>query len=193
MIPIQAKLNSSNLAICGSLNSVQTVLGLQNFFKNYIHVLIEYYNSDFLLKLAGRKPSDKILKLARKYSQVEVIPNPPVMSEAIEDCGIFICPTNVGGGIKLRIIDGLKLGMPILTHVVSARGYNQLHKYPWFRIYENQESFREGLSSIVSEIESNKNLRAEIVSVYERFFSLQNGDECFRDVSSRFLSSTSTD
>ena len=104
------------------------------------------------------------------------------MSETIIDRGIFICPTNVGGGIKLRILDGLKLGMPIITHKVSARGYEDFWDKPWFQVYEDKDSFMAALNMINAVMKENVVLRDEILESYMRIFSFSNGK-------TRFLSS----
>ena len=101
---------------------------------------------------------------------------PENMSETIIDCGIFICPTNVGGGIKLRVMDGLKLGMPIITHKVSARGYDAFWDKPWFQVYEDKDSFMKALEKINVVIRENDGLRDEIIESYKQIFSFSNGN-----------------
>ena len=76
-------------------------------------------------------------------------------------------------------MDGLKLGMPILTHEVSARGYEQYRKFKWFQVYNDKQSFAAGLRKIVSLIELNGNLRNEIKTEYNNYFSFENGNRRF--------------
>lgn len=185
----EIKLQENRLAICGSLNSVQTCSGINHFKNNCLGVLDRVYNGNYILKIAGRNPGKSVYALAEENDNVKVIPNPAVMSEVIKDCGIFICPTNVGGGIKLRILDGLKLGMPILTHEISARGYNNLHCFDWFQIYNDSKSFEDGLSRIIREINDNHNLRQDILDAYVKYYSASNGDKVFRNVIDSFFQS----
>lgn len=183
-----AQLSNNKLAICGSLNSVQTVCGLSDFKHNYLPILEELYSCDYSLKIAGRNPPKDVIKWFAGNNNISIIPNPESMSDVLLDSSIFICPTNVGGGIKLRILDGLKHGMPILTHQISARGYNELHNYPWFQIYYDKETFKKGLMKIINEISSNPNLRRDILNCYKQHFSFESGDGRFRKVSREFLS-----
>lgn len=181
-------LSPRNLVICGSLNSVQTVRGMEHFSTNCLPSLHEDFNEDFTLLLTGRNPNEYICKLAENDSRIRLVPNPENMSETIIDSGIFICPTNVGGGIKLRVMDGLKLGMPVITHKVSARGYDAFWGKDWFQVYDDAESFKEALNNVVEIIKDNKGLRDEIIEDYRRYFSFSSGKERFLSSITSFLS-----
>ena len=74
--------------------------------------------------ISGRNPDQRIIDTCSKISNVRLIPNPKDMSDIIRMADIYICPTRLGGGLKLRIMDGLRLGLPIITHSCSARGYD---------------------------------------------------------------------
>ena len=84
-------------------------------------------------------------------------------------------------------MDGLKMGMPILTHKISARGYNMFFNYPWFQIYEDEASFHKGLCRIVDFLESEVNARKQIQEAYYENFSLEEGDEKFREAMKSFI------
>ena len=185
---IGKELSSYNLVICGSLNSVQTLRGMEHFSANCLPALHSFYKDDFSLLITGRNPNEYICKLADNDKQIRLVPNPENMSDTIIDCGIFICPTNVGGGIKLRVMDGLKLGMPIITHKVSARGYDAFWDKPWFQIYEDRDSFKRSLEKINSIMKENAGLRDEIIESYKQIFSFSRGKERFLSSLMPFLS-----
>ena len=76
------------------------------------------------------------------HSNVELIPNPEDMNKVIGSGDIYICPTRVGGGLKLRIMDGLKLGLPVITHDCSSRGYDAFYGTPYLKSFSNKEGFK---------------------------------------------------
>ena len=91
----------------------------------------------------------------------------PVLSQA----KYYICPTSLGGGFKLRVMDGLSAGLPVLCHSVSARGYESFVKEGCLLIYDSPSSFR-------SQLERLKKLnvdRKDIQSMYEQSFSFDSG------------------
>jgi len=172
-------LNDKVLAICGSLSGLQTEQSVFDVFENYYNIIAEQYSGDFKLIIAGRNPSEKLVAKCNMHENVVLKANPENMFKTIDKAGIFICPVNCGSGLKLRIMDGLKLGMPILTHEVSARGYEQYRKFKWFQVYNDKQSFAAGLRNIVSLIELNGNLRNEIKTEYNNYFSFENGNRRF--------------
>lgn len=177
----------NRLVISGGLDSVQSVEGITLFAQEYLPVLTQYYREDFDLLLAGRNPKPSILKLQKDCPNIRVKANPSDMLTTIQEGGIYICPVSSGSGIKTRILDGLKLGMPILTHRVSAQGYDALWDHPWFQIYDDEDSFQKGLDMIVSTIQSNPTLRQEIVSAYQQLFSFEKGQERYVAAIKQFL------
>ena len=126
--------------------------------------------------------------MADSDKQIHLVANPENMIETIIDSGIFICPTNVGGGVKLRIMDGLKLGMPIIAHRVSARGYDAFLGKPWFQVYDDKDSFNDALLKIIEVIGENRELRKEIIENYRQYFSFPKGKTRFLSSIKSFLS-----
>lgn len=174
---VSSPLPENHLVISGGLNSVQSVEGIKKFFYEIIPSIDRYYHGDYALLLAGRHPHADVIGLQKKNNHIELTANPTDMLSAIRDCGIYICPVNMGSGLKTRILDGLKMGMPIITHKVSAQGYDQLWDKPWFQTYDDKASFLMALGKIVSVIKSHPNLRQEIIDAYKCYFSYEKGKE----------------
>ena len=70
--------------------------------------------------------------------------------QAVLDRGrYYICPASGGGGLKLRMLDGLRNGMPVLAHVAAARGFEPfVDRYVF--CYRDRVSFREALHRMLS-------------------------------------------
>ena len=177
------------MAICGSLNNKQTEDSICEFFDRFFNILTDIFDHDFQLIITGRAPSVKIQSRTIAHHETLLIPNPEHIEDIIVKAGILICPVNCGSGFKLRIMDGMRLGLPILTHEVSAQGYEPFFTYPWFRIYHDQITFKDGLKQIIRQIQHNPNLRQEIIESYYNYFSFEKGDQRFITAISDFLQS----
>ena len=105
----------------------------------------------------------------------KVIANPDDIYNYVSQAQIYLCPTDVGGGIKLRVMDGLKCGKPVLVHAVSARGYESFVGKPYFQIYSDVDSFTRGLIAIKDYLSSKSNTEEEIVNDYYTTFSYESG------------------
>lgn len=170
-------LPKNHLVITGALHNVQSIKGIKDFCNNYLSSLANFYDGEYKLTIAGRNPGKYIWGLQSRC--IDIIANPVDMDAIVNKAGIFLCPINVGSGLKLRIMDGLKLGMPILTHEVSSRGYEFFFEEKWFQVYNDKESFIRGLKSLNDIIANEKNVQQRIFDKYFEYFSFEKGDKRF--------------
>lgn len=163
------------IVISGSLNTYQTKIGILDFYNNYFD-LTRKIIPDLKLIITGRNPVREISAIAEENANcIEIVPNPTDIFSVIEKCSIYLCPTSIGSGLKLRVMDGLKMGMPILVHRISARGYDVFFDKPYFKIYDDEVSFRTGLTELLNYMRTSYFKREEIQSDYYNFFGFQSG------------------
>ena len=108
--------------------------------------------------------------------RIQLIPNPEDMSEIISKCRFFLCPTNVGGGLKLRVMDGLRQGLPVIAHKVSARGYDPFFDKDFFAVYDDLDSFVDGMKKL-TQLDYNIQLKQHIQEEYNKLFGFEQGTE----------------
>lgn len=158
-----------NYIITGWLGSKQTNDSLVRWINRYYPILMQ---EDPLAKLtiAGRDPQNELLFLAEK-NHIIIIPSPADMQPLLDQSDYYICPTDCGGGLKLRNLDGLKSGMPVLTHEVSARGYKYMQDIGILYSYNSEETFRAGMRRMLGCRKS----RRDIIYEYRNFYSLDVG------------------
>jgi glycosyltransferase involved in cell wall biosynthesis len=97
------------------------------------------------------------------------------MSKVINKADIYLCPVFVGGGLKLRVMDGLQQGLPALVHEVSARGYDEFEKAGVLFSYNDKQSFEESLTKIVEITKKHKIKKEDIRKLYQVNFSFEEG------------------
>lgn len=161
--------------ITGSLSQVQTYKSLSEWLDRYF-VILKKVCPDMSLTIAGRDPSEQIQKMCRERD-IHLIPNPETMDEVLLNADYFICPVSLGGGLKLRIMDGLKAGLPVLTHAVSARGYEMFEDEYLFS-YTDEQSFEQSLQKMIS----RKFSATEIQDKYLSVFSFKAGVKRFKEI-----------
>ena len=165
------------LVISGSLNFPQSEKPIINFINHYYCLLLKKY-PDCKLIITGRNPSKKLISICLKYPTIQLIPNPKSMSDVISLGNIYICPIYAGSGIKLRIMDGLRRGLPILSHEISANGYESIEKAGYLFKYNTPETFINSFS-----IMYNQNFEAEkIYETFINYFSYNSGKERIRKI-----------
>lgn len=164
------KNNSMVFVISGSLYFKQSEMPIVDFLENYFPLMKKQY-PDAKLIITGRNPSEQLYKTVLNIEGVELIPNPEDINAVIAKANYYICPINAGSGQKLRVLDGLKQGLPAIVHSVSARGYEDLVKKNIIYEYDESISFVRAIKDIVSSKKSSKVVYEE----YLKYFSLNAG------------------
>lgn len=131
-------------AITGSLCFKQSVEPVIAFVRDYYPLLCKHFEHCRLL-IAGRNPNEELQAICSSHPQIELIANPVDINEIIEQADVYLCPINVGSGIKLRVLDGLRNGRPVVCHNVSAVGYERMIEEGAMFSYGDQDSFEECL------------------------------------------------
>lgn len=172
-----------HIGISGSLNNYQTTHGIMDVKNNYWHILVDMI-PDVKMLITGRNPSNETLEFASIYSRnIAIVPSPQDIMSVIKKASIYLCPTDIGGGLKLRAMDGLKSGMPVLAHKVSARGYEMFVGKPYFRVYHDGETFRKGLEDILNFVNNCTSYdRLAISRDFYEFFGYHAGTERMRKI-----------
>lgn len=159
------------IAVTGSLCTVQGVDGIKFFFDELYPCLP--FNVGVII--SGREPTDEIIRLCETHERVKLVPNPEDMNSIINQADIYVCPTRLGGGLKLRVMDGLRLGIPVISHTCSARGYDAFDGSTFFQSFSDKNSFKEALSRILQNYESGLISRERIRKQYASVFSYDAG------------------
>jgi len=170
----KTKTTGLNFAITGTLDSYQTEISVIPFLENEYPELLKKLPESKLL-IAGRNPSSKMIEVCAKHSSINLIANPENMQDVIAQADVYICPTCVGGGLKLRVMDGLKGGLPVLTHTVSARGYNDFEEANCLFSYNDTAGFAAGLNKLLVALNSGNLNKKNIKDLYFSIFSFEAG------------------
>lgn len=170
-----------DISVSGSLANYQTTVGVMDFHDRYLSIAKRIIPNLKVL-LTGRNPSQHIKELQKSGNVVfSIIANPDDILSVVQKGRIYLCPTCIGGGLKLRVMDGLKCGLPVLVHKISARGYDAFFNKPYFQIYYDESTFEAGLRLILTYLEGNPNSIEQINHDYYDYFGYQRGIERFRD------------
>lgn len=173
-IPIRER--GHHYLITGGLGSRQNEESLIPWLKNYYPIL-KKVDPEAKLTFAGRCPTSR-LKTAIKEIGANLIENPVDMLPVLLSGDYYLCPTDRGGGIKLRVMDGLKGGMPVLTHAVSARGYEKMIDLGMVFSYSSELNFEDALKNMLS----SKINSQEIQTQYLKSFSFESGKSRLQEI-----------
>ncbi len=79
------------------------------------------------LLIIGRSPSSALRSIAEKSARIKILDFVETLSEYLFQCSVFIAPLRLGGGIKIKILDALAHGIPVVTTPVGVEGISGLN------------------------------------------------------------------
>lgn len=171
-----------HIVASGTMGHYQTTHGIIDFYSRYYPIARKLI-PDLKVLLTGRNPSSEIENLKEESNNViTIVPNPENIMEQVQRGQIYLCPTDIGSGLKLRAMDGLKCGLPVLVHEVSARGYDYFYDMPYYCIYHDESSFESGLSKILSFLRQTPNSEIIINHDYYDYFGFSKGVERLKNI-----------
>lgn len=154
--------------ITGNLGAMQTVTSMIRWLSDCYPVLKSMI-PDARLIVAGKNPTTE-LKSVLTLVGAELVDTPADMTDVLRQARYYVCPIDCGGGIKLRVMDGLRQGLPVLSHKVAARGYEVFQGMSLFP-YEDRETFRTALQELL-DVSCDPVICRQL---YERHFSFGAG------------------
>lgn len=159
------------MVISGTMGNVQNMDGICYFLDDLLPTVSE----DIQIVLAGKNPPASLIKRIKAMEpRVAIIPNPEDIDAIVRDCDIFLCPARLGGGMKLRVMDGFRNGLPVLAHAVSARGYRQFEKDGIMAEFNNSAQFAIELSKLLKKITNGDITKQGIIEKSSDCFSFAN-------------------
>jgi hypothetical protein len=105
----------------GSLQYPPNAEGVVFFCENVLPRLRLRLDQPFRLLIVGRNPSRKIMNLDR-IPEVTVKANVPDVTPYYQSATIAIVPISFGGGTRIKILEAMSLGCPVVSTTLGAEG-----------------------------------------------------------------------
>lgn len=166
------------LVISGTMGNVQNLDGI-NYFLDELYPMLPD-NIDVVM--TGKNPPDSLIEKVESYSNIEIIANPENILEVVEQCDIFLCPTRLGGGMKLRVMDGFRCGLPVIAHKISARGYSDFEKEGYLWSFEDKEDFKSCINDIKMQISDKKISKQNISDFASQNFAFEERTKTLKNI-----------
>jgi len=93
-----------------------------NLLLNAIFPLVETLEPSARLCLVGRNPPEWLRRKVNGTPAVELHANVPDVRPYLAQCGILAVPLRIGGGSRIKILEALASGLPVVSTRVGAEG-----------------------------------------------------------------------
>jgi glycosyltransferase involved in cell wall biosynthesis len=74
------------------------------------------------LTVVGRNPPDRLVRRVSGAEGVELVANAPDVRPYLTRCGLMVVPLRIGGGSRIKILEALACGLPVVSTRVGAEG-----------------------------------------------------------------------
>jgi len=112
-----------SLVFVGSFDYYPNREGFFFFYKNVMPVLKKTLK-DIRLNIIGREPSEDIKEMVEKDKSVIIWEKLEDIRAVIRESDIYIVPLNIGSGTRLKILEAMALGIPVVSTSLGAEGIN---------------------------------------------------------------------
>ena len=119
--PIDVPEEPDSLIFTGSLDWQPNVSAI-HFFVREAWPIVRRGFPEAKLVIAGKFPAESILRLARQDSSIAVFPTPEDMRPLLARASVYVCPILEGGGTRLKILDAMAMGKPVVSTGVGCEG-----------------------------------------------------------------------
>lgn len=119
--PPPAREKTWTILTSGTLGLWQTEQGIRWVVERVWHRL-RADHPEVRLVVVGKDPRSEFRAFCGRHG-VEVRVNPPDLNALVRTADLLLCPTMLGSGFKLKLLDGLRNGIPVVAHRVAAAGY----------------------------------------------------------------------
>jgi glycosyltransferase involved in cell wall biosynthesis len=82
---------------------------------------------DARLRIAGKNPPQEITRWPETDSTISVVANPVDVRPLIAQSAVYICPILEGGGTRLKILDAMAMGKPVVSTTIGCEGLGVTH------------------------------------------------------------------
>ena len=170
--------NRLKIVISGTMGNVQNLDGLTYFLDELYPLMPDGMD----VVLTGKNPPQSLIKRVEDYPNITIIPNPKDILSKKEQCDIFLCPTRLGGGMKLRVMDGFRCGLPVIAHKISARGYSGFEKEGYLWSFEDKEDFKSCINDIKMQISDRRISKQDISDFASQNFAFEERTKTLKNI-----------
>jgi glycosyltransferase involved in cell wall biosynthesis len=118
---LSRKPNSNRILHIGTMFWPPNIDGIQWFMDN-VYPLIKKKRSDVVIDLVGARPPQSIIDYEKIDSAIHVTGYVEDLEPYLEAAAVFVVPLRAGGGMRVKILETLARGLPIVSTTLGCEG-----------------------------------------------------------------------
>lgn len=173
------KILNKKIGFIGSLDWRPNIEGLEWFIEN-VWSDLQKANSDIQFHVAGRAPSESLVKLMESKKviyQGEV----PSAQDFITSNMILVVPLHSGSGLRVKILEAMSLGIPVVTTTIGAEGINVIDNESII-IADDAKQMVSDIQSLLIDLDTYFSIAENSKSIIHKYYNSDVVAQQFNDV-----------
>lgn len=126
------------------------------------------------------KCSDQIKEKYSSNEKVLFTGMVPDIRDAVKNTAVFIAPMAYGTGVKIKIVEAMAMGMPVVTNSIGAEGIPGVNGQHWF-VGNTYEEIAAYIDELVSDIDKRSVMGRNAQELINCKFSWDAATRAFKD------------
>jgi polysaccharide biosynthesis protein PslH len=157
-----------SLIFCGAMDYNPNTDALRWYFEK-IHEPIKVLIPDLEVLIVGKQPASEVVAYGKKPN-VTVTGSVPDVRSFYRRAWLQIVPLRIGGGTRLKIVESLAMGTPVVSTTIGAQGLNLRHNHE-ILLADSAENFVEQTAKALREIHLRNTLEKNGLETVRARFS----------------------
>ncbi len=116
----------NSIVFCGSMDWKPNIDAVEFFIRDCLPHLKEKM-ADISFTIVGRNPPEHIVMMAGDAGNCTVTGTVDDVRPYIEKAMVFAVPLRIGGGSRLKILEAMSMGKPVISTTIGAEGLHVSH------------------------------------------------------------------
>jgi len=113
--------NKSGIVFTGSLDWIPNIDGLA-WFAGEVYPFLRATIPGLQVNIVGRRPSPRLLDILSTRTAITVHADVPEIQPYLHGARVMIVPLHIGGGSRLKILEAMASGLPVVSTAKGAEG-----------------------------------------------------------------------
>lgn len=123
--PVRLSANARAIVSIGTMSWPPNIDAVMYFARD-IYPLVKQEEPKTRLVVAGSKPPKSVLNLCVDDSSIVVTGYVPDISALAEQAAVFVVPLRSGSGMRVKILNALAMGLPVVTTSLGCEGIDAM-------------------------------------------------------------------
>ena len=155
----------------GNFRHAPNLEGLR-WFRNAIWPEIKSKLPQAMLKIYGAYPSEEVMQWHKPKEGIRVLGSLEDLSEVFKSARVNLAPLRFGAGIKGKILEGLRRGVPAVSTWIGAEGLGEVGSHLGIKVANSEAAFAEACVSLHENEFEWKRVRDQGMRMMEKTHSL---------------------